>query len=167
MTTELSPTYVFNTHTEAEDAIRSLGRSGFDMKKLSLIGKGYHSEEYPVGFYSAGDKIKSWGKTGAFWGGIWGLLISPAVFLIPGLGLLAMAGPVVLTLAGGIEGAVLVGGVSALGAALTEIGIPKKQIIKYETALKVDKYVLLVHGNAQDIARVSSVLGVQEEQPVS
>jgi len=158
MTIENSPTYIFNTHDEAEDAIRALSRSGIDMKKLSLIGKGYHSEEYPVGFYTVGDKIKTWGKTGAFWGAIWGLLISPAVFLIPGVGLLAMAGPIVATLIGGIEGAVLVGGVSALGAAMSQFGIHKSDIIKYESALKVDKYVLLVHGDAADLAKVGSVL---------
>ena len=65
-----SSLFVFDTHTAAEEAIRTLGKSGFDMKKLSLVGKGYHSEEKPMGFYTAGDRIKSWGGTGAFWGGI-------------------------------------------------------------------------------------------------
>jgi hypothetical protein len=40
---------VFNTHAEADSAIRSLSKSGFDVKKLSLVGKGYHSEERPIG----------------------------------------------------------------------------------------------------------------------
>ncbi len=158
MSKENSPVYIFNTHVEAEEAIHALSRAGFDVKKLSLVGKGYHTEEHPVGFYTAGDRIKSWGSAGAFWGGIWGLLLAPAVFFLPGLGLLAMAGPVVATLVGALEGAVVVGGLSALGAALTQIGIPKDQVIKYETALKVDKYVLMVHGNAEDLAKVSSVL---------
>ena len=91
-----SPFYVFNTHVEAEDAIQTLSRSGFEMKMLSLVGKGYHTEEHPLGFYTAGDKIKTWGGAGAFWGSIWGLLRGPAVFFLPGLGLVAMAGPVVL-----------------------------------------------------------------------
>ena len=34
----------------------------------------YHSEENVVGFYNAGDRMMYWGKTGAFWGGLWGLL---------------------------------------------------------------------------------------------
>ena len=158
MENEISPAYVFNTHTEAEEAIQTLGQSGFDVKKLSLIGKGYHSEEHPLGFYTVGDKIKSWGGMGAFWGGIWGLLLAPAVFILPGLGLVAMAGPVVASLVGFLEGAVLVGGASALGAALTQIGVPKNKVVKYETALKVDKYVLLVHGNAEDQEAVHAVL---------
>ena len=152
------PFYVFNTHVEAENAIQTLSRSGFDVKKLSLIGKGYHTEEHPLGFYTSGDKIKTWGGMGAFWGGIWGLLLGPAVFFLPGLGLLAMAGPVVVTLVGVLEGAAVVGGLSALGAALTQIGVPKDQVIKYETALKVDKYILMVHGSTEDAEKVRAVL---------
>jgi hypothetical protein len=158
MEKNIQPCYVFNTHTEAESAIQQLNRSGFDVKKLSLVGKGYHSEEHPLGFYTTGDRIKAWGGTGAFWGGIWGLLMAPAVFFLPGLGLVAMAGPVVTALIGALEGAMVVGGLSALGAALTQIGVPKDQVIKYETALKVDKYVLMVHGSDEDQAKVRSVI---------
>ena len=154
-----TPIYLFNTHEEADAAIHSLNHSGFDVKKLSLIGKGYHSEEHAIGFYTAGDRIRSWGGAGAFWGGIWGLLLAPAVFFLPGLGLLALAGPVVAALVGALEGAVLVGGVSALGAALMQLGVPRDQIIKYETAIKVDKYVLLVHGNVEEAAKARAILG--------
>jgi hypothetical protein len=150
--------FVFDTHAAAENAIRTLGQSGFDMQKLSLVGKGYHSEEKPMGFYTAGDRIKAWGGTGAFWGGIWGLLLAPAVFVLPGLGMVGMAGPLVATLVGALEGAVVVGGLSALGAALTQVGVPKDQVIKYEAALKVDKYLLVVHGSAQDQDKARAVL---------
>ena len=153
-----SPFFVFDTHVAAEGAIRTLGQSGFDMKKLSLVGKGYHSEEKPMGFYTAGDRIKAWGGTGAFWGGIWGMLLAPAVFVLPGLGVIGMAGPLVATLVGALEGAVVGGGLSALGAALTQVGVPKDQVIKYEAALKVDKYLLVVHGSAEDQEKARSVL---------
>ena len=152
------PFYVFNTHVEAEEAIRLLGKSGFDVQKLSLVGKGYHSEEHPVGFYSAGDRIKSWGGNGAFWGGLWGLLFGPAVFFLPGLGLVAMAGPFVAALVSALEGAVVVGGMSALGAALTQSGVPKDDVIKYETALKVDKYVLMIYGDTDEVAKARATL---------
>jgi hypothetical protein len=154
--------YVFNTHVEAEDAIRTLSNSGFDMKKLSIVGKGYHSEEHPVGFYTTGDRVKSWGGIGAFWGGIWGLLLAPGIFFFPGLGLLAMAGPLVTTLVAALEGAVVVGGLSAFGAALTEVGVPKDQVIKYETALKADKYIMVVHGSSEDAAKVCSALSASK-----
>jgi len=153
-----SACYVFDTHTAAEEAIRTLGQGGFDLKKLSLLGKGYHSEEKPMGFYTTGDKIKTWGGRGAFWGGIWGLLMAPAVFVLPGLGLVGLAGPFVTTLVGALEGAAVVGSLSALGAALTQIGVPDDQVIKYEAALKVDKYLLMVHGGTDDQAKAKDLL---------
>lgn len=150
--------FVFDTHTSAEAAIRTLGQASFDMHKLSLVGKGYHSEEKPMGFYTTGDRIKAWGGTGAFWGSIWGLLLAPAVFVLPGLGMLGLAGPIAAALVGALEGAVVVGGLSALGAALTQIGVPQDEVIKFEAALKVDKYLLVVHGSAQDQQQARSLL---------
>ncbi len=150
---------VSNSHSEADAAIRSLNSSGFDVKKLSLIGKGYHSEEHPIGFYTAADKMRAWGGVGAFWGGIWGLILAPAAFVLPGVGILAMGGPVVAALFAALEGAVLLGGASAIGAALTTIGIPKNLIVKYETALKAEKYVLILHGDPTEVAKARSVVG--------
>ncbi|MGV8919783.1 MAG: hypothetical protein ACOH2R_18600 [Pseudomonas sp.] len=158
MTAQSSYTYIFNTHAEAETAIRSLSKSSFDVKKLSIVGKGYHSEEHPMGFYTVGDRMKTWGSMGVFWGSIWGLLAAPAVFFLPGLGVIALAGPFVTMLVGALEGAAVVGGLSALGAAFMSIGASKDDVIKYDTALKADKYVLIVHGSADDIAHARSVL---------
>lgn len=153
-----APIFIYKTHKQAEEAVRLLMTSGFDPKELSLIGKGYHNEQHPVGFYTAGDRIKSWGGAGAFWGGLWGLLFAPAVFFFPGLGLVAMAGPFVSMLVGVLEGAVLVGGVSAIGAALIQLGVAKDQVVKYENALTVDSYVLMVHSNAAEARKARELL---------
>lgn len=150
--------HVYDTHTEAEEAIRKLERTGFDIKKLSIIGKGYHTEEHPVGFYGLADRVKTWGALGAFWGMIWGLLVVPGVFFLPGFGIIAMAGPVVASLITALEGAAVVGGLPSLGAALTYWGIPKEHAIKYETALKSDKYLLIVHGTPEDISQAQEAL---------
>jgi hypothetical protein len=116
---------IYPTHQEAEAAIKELGRSGFDMKKLSIVGKDYHTDEQVIGYCTTGDRMMAWGKYGAFWGGVWGLFLGGALFLIPGLGPVLMAGPVVAAIVSGLEGAALVGGVSALVAALVSLGIPK------------------------------------------
>lgn len=150
--------FIYNTHAEAEQAIRTLDRAGFNIKQLPIIGKGYHSEEHPVGFYTTGEKIKTWGGVGAFWGGLWGLLFAPAVFLLPGVGLVAMAGPIVTTLVSAVEGAVVVGGISALAAALSKLGVKKEDAVEYESALKADKYVLLVHGSAAEHDKAQTIL---------
>jgi hypothetical protein len=41
---------VYDNHDSADDAVRALGKAGFNMKELSVIGKGYHSEEQVGGF---------------------------------------------------------------------------------------------------------------------
>ena len=91
---------VYDAHREAEEAVRELERSGFDMQKLSIVGKDYQTEEEVVGYYTTGDRMKAWGKTGVFWGGIWGMLFGSAFFFIPGIGPLLAAGP----LSGGLLG---------------------------------------------------------------
>ncbi|MGF6774808.1 putative membrane protein [Paraburkholderia sp. GAS199] len=148
----------FTSHADADEAVKELNRNGFDMTKLSVVGKGYHSEEHAIGFYSVGDRIRSWGATGAFWGGIWGLLLAPAVFLVPGLGLVGLAGPVVAAVVSALEGAVIGGGVTALGAALAELGVPKDDAVKYETAIRANGFLLIVHGTSEDVEQARAIL---------
>ncbi|MGB9435790.1 MAG: general stress protein [Candidatus Acidiferrum sp.] len=134
---------VYPNHASAEAAVKELQKSGFDLKKLSIVGREYHSEEHVVGYYNAGDRMKYWGKLGLFWGGIWGLLFGAAFFAVPGIGPVLVAGPLVSWIVGALESAVVVGGVSAIGAGLYSIGIPKDSILKYETALKANSFLLV------------------------
>jgi uncharacterized membrane protein len=137
---------VYDSHDEAERAVKALQRAGVDMKSLSIAGRGTHTDEHVIGCYNTGDRMKYWGKVGAFWGGFWGLLFGSALFAIPGIGPVLVAGPLVSWIVAALEGAVVIGGVSALGAGLVSIGIPKDSVINYETALKTDKFLLIVHG---------------------
>ncbi len=158
MSRENSVVAVYHTHTEADQAVKELQRGGVDLHKLSIVGKGYHTDEQVVGYYNTGDRMKYWGKVGAFWGGFWGLLFGSALFIIPGLGPILAAGPVVAWIVAGLEGAVEVGALGALGAGLFSIGIPKDSIVKYETALKTDQFLLIVHGTAAEVARARDII---------
>ena len=149
---------VYNSHVEAEAGIKELQKAGFAMKKLSIVGKDYHSDESVVGYYNTGDRMKYWGKLGAFWGGIWSLLFGSAFFMIPGFGPILVAGPLVAWLVGALEGAVVVGGLSAIGAALYSIGIPKDSVVKYETAIKAGKYIIVAHGTADEVANAKKII---------
>lgn len=149
---------VFDNHQDAENAVKELQKSGYDMKKLSVVGKDYHTEESVVGYYNTGDRMAVWGKFGLFWGWIWGLLFGSAFFLVPGLGPVMVAGPLVAWIIGALESAVVVGGLSALGGALASIGIPEDSVIRYETALKVDKFILMVHGSVQEVEKAKNIL---------
>lgn len=158
MNDEESLLWVASTHAQADTAIRALHQAGIDLRKLSLIGKGYHSEEHPLGFYNVGERMRTWGGIGAFWGGLWGLLLAPVVFALPGVGVVALAGPVVSALFGALEGAVTVGALAAVSAALSSIGVAKDEIIRYSHALTADNYVLLMHGDAFEVAKARRAL---------
>jgi hypothetical protein len=149
---------IYPSHTAAEAAIKELQKAGFDLKKLSILGRDYHTDEHVVGYYNVGDRMKVWGKTGAFWGGVWGLFFGSAFFWVPGLGPLLVAGPLVSWIVGALEGAVVVGGLSAIGASLFSLGIPKDSILQYEIDLKAGKFVLLAHGSVEDAARAKDIL---------
>jgi hypothetical protein len=149
---------IYNTHPEAETAVNALQRASFDVKRLSVVGKDYHTDEQVVGYYNAGDRMKHWGKLGALWGGLWGLLFGAAFFWVPGLGPLLVAGPLAASIVAALESAVVVGGLSVLGAALYSIGIPKDSVVRYETAIKADKYLLVAHGTDAEIAKAREIL---------
>jgi uncharacterized membrane protein len=150
---------VFADHSAAEAAVKKLAASGFDMKNLSLVGKGYHSDEKVVGFYNAGDRIKFWGSRGAFWGGFWGLLFGALFMTIPIVGHVVVLGYLATVAIAGIENAAIVGGLSALGAALYSVGIPKDSVLKYETAVKADSFLVMARGTPEEVARGKALLG--------
>lgn len=149
---------VYDLHSQAEAAVKALQRGGFDMTKISILGKDYHTEEHVVGFLNAGDRAKIFGKLGAFWGGLMGVLFGSALMFIPVVGHVVVLGPLAATLFSGLQGAVLVGGISALAGALMSVGIPKDSVLRYETALKADKFMLVVHGDAQEIDKARELL---------
>jgi uncharacterized membrane protein len=144
---------LYDEHTRAENAVKALQRAGFDMKKTSIIGKDYESEEQIIGFLNAGDRAKFVGKYGAFWGGLMGVLFGSAPMFVAIMGHIVILGPLAAMIVGAVQGAVVVGGVSALAGALTSIGIPKDSVLRYETALQANKFILVVHGDNQEISR--------------
>lgn len=149
---------VYDSHSQAEEAVRKLSKAGFDMKTISILGKDYHSEEHVVGYFNAGDRAKFFGKLGAFWGGMAGILFGSALMFVPVVGHIVVLGPIAATIAAGLQGAVVGGGVSALAGALSSLGLPKDSVLRYETAVKADKFLVIVHGGSADTLRAREVL---------
>jgi hypothetical protein len=150
---------VFDDHIAAEAAVKKLIAAGFEMNKLSVVGKGYHSEEKVVGFYNVGERVKFWGLRGAFWGGLWGLFFGGLFVTVPGLGPVVILGYLAAMALGAVENAIVVGGLSALGAALYSIGVPRNSIVQYENAMKADGFMVMAHGTADEVARAKAILG--------
>jgi uncharacterized membrane protein len=161
---EYSVVAVLDTHLEAEQAVNRLQQNGIDLSKCSIVGKDNTSKDRVCAYYSSGSKISSWGKMGAFWGGVWGLLQGSGLFLIPGIGPVLIGGTFVSAMIGALEGAVVVGGLSALGAGFYNIGIPSESIAGYETAVKGDRFIVIVHGNTSEVASAKNILKVFAEK---
>jgi hypothetical protein len=149
---------VYAQHSDAENAINLLGKGDFNIKNLAIVGQGYHTDDQVVGYYTTGDRMKHWGKNGAFWGSLWGLLVGSAFFVIPGVGPVVVAGAAVAWIVGALEGAVVVGGLSALGAALYSIGVRKDSALKYESSIKAGKFLLVAHGTAEEAEAARRIL---------
>lgn len=150
---------VFADHQGADAAVKQLTAAGISIKDLSVIGKGYHTDEKAVGFFNAGDRVKFWGLRGAFWGGMWGLFFGGLFLTIPIVGHVVVLGYLATVLVSGVENAILVGGLSALGAAIYSMGVPKDSVLQYETAIKADNFLVMAHGTPAEVERAKSILG--------
>ena len=148
---------IYNTHTEAEAAVHELEAAGTDMKQLSIVGKDYRTEDHVVGYYNTGGNLKYWGRLGAFWAAMWKLLVEEAFFWIPGVGPILVGGPLVSSIVNTLEGS-KANGLTVLGYALHTMGLPKSSVVNYESALKANKFLLVVHGNNGEALKACDTL---------
>jgi hypothetical protein len=149
---------VFATHAAAETAVKALAGSGFAFDHISVVGKGFHSEEKVVGFYNIGDRVKFWGSRGAFWGGLWGLFFGGLFLTIPVVGHVVILGYLATIIIGAVENAIVVGGLSAIGAALFSIGVPKDSVLRYETDMQADHFLVIAHGTVEETSGARRIL---------
>jgi uncharacterized membrane protein len=160
-------TATFDTHQEAESAVKRLSEAGFEMKDLTVLGLDYHTEERPIGFVNTGTRMVAFGKYGAFWGGLWGLMFGSALLFIPGVGHVILAGWLASSLVGAAEGVVAGGALGALGAALFTAGIPKDSIVKYETDIKAGKFLVIARGDNYGMEMARDIFGNHVEKTLA
>ena len=116
---------IYHDHGAAEQAVRRLHEEGFAMADLSIIGRDFQVSEEPVGFVSAGDYAKAGAGTGAWFGGLFGLMVGAAAVLVPGVGPVVVAGPLAAALMAGLEGAIAGTALGGLAGALVGWGVPQ------------------------------------------
>jgi len=149
---------IFTDHDAVEAAVKRLNVAGFDITRLSVIGKGYHADEYVVGFYNQGDRMRLWGKRGAFWGSLWSLFSGGVFLTLPMIGTVIVLGYLATAVISVVEGTAVVGGVSAIAVVLYDLGIPRDRVIEYETAIDADAFLVLAHDTPSRIALAKSIL---------
>ncbi len=149
---------IFPDHLAAEAAVKKLTAGGIAIKSLTIVGKGYHTEEKVTGFYNTGDRVKFWGSRGAYWGGLWGLFFGGVFLTAPVVGPVFVLGYLTAALISALEGAVVIGGLGALGAALSSIGVPVNSVLQYETAIAADSFLVMAHGPANEVSHAKAIL---------
>jgi hypothetical protein len=157
---------IFVEHSAAERAVNELRQWNPDIRRLSILGRDCHNQDSTIGFYTMGEQIRYWGKMGAFWADFWTLLVGGGLFIVPGIGLVVVAGPVGVWIIDALEGAIFVGGVTALGAGLVSLGMPRDKVSKYETSIKAGKLLLISQGTVEEVNRTRSILQIAEAEEV-
>ena len=149
---------VYPDHDSAEAAVRRLIKEGFSMKDVSIVGRDFQVNEEPIGFVSARDFIGAGAGTGAWVGGLFGLLVGAAFLVLPGVGPVIVAGPLSAALLGGLEGALAGAAIGAVSGALIGMGVPKDQALKYEAQVKAGKFLVIVRGAPEQVERARALL---------
>jgi tetrahydromethanopterin S-methyltransferase subunit G len=158
---------VYPDHPAAEHAVRLLHESGFALADLSIVGRDFQTSEEPVGFVSAGDYATAGAKTGAWFGGLFGLVVGAAFLVLPGVGPVIVAGPLSAAVVAGLEGALAGTALGSLAGALVGWGVPKERALKYETQVKGGKFLVIVRGNTEVISRARTLLDEHSSDHIS
>ncbi len=159
---------IFEHKNHAIAALENLIENDFPPDQLSLLQKngGFGDDILGLSYSSTEERVKAWGKQGMFWGGIWGLLASTnGMFIIPGLGVLLAAGPIVSALGGALSASTIIGGTLAgaavlaeLASALHEIGIPKEHLDEIHRHIEVGKLLLVLHCHPKEQAKYALLM---------
>jgi hypothetical protein len=146
---------VYKTHMEAEAAVRKLAAAAIPVNSISIVGRNYETREDVVGYFNPGDAALTGAGQGAWFGGLFGLMLGAfGFFIFPAVGTLIVLGP----LSGFIAGAVGGAGIGALVSALVAAGIPHDQALKYRDRLQAGEFVVVVHGGAGNATLAHEVL---------
>jgi hypothetical protein len=167
---------VYDDETRAQRAVERLSEEGFAMDMLSVLGRAHPSGDDVLGIYytSMGARMEAWAKQGVLWGALWGLLTgAAAMFVLPGLGPVLAAGPIVeaviSVLGGGVVGAAVgsaVGGAAMTGAAaathlatvMHRMGVPQDQLDHLHQAIEEGHYVLLLREASAQVQPWQAIL---------
>jgi len=145
----------YPNHPEAEAAVRRLIDGGIPVTTISIIGRNYETTEEVQGFYSPADAALAGAGSGAWLGGLFGLMLGTfGFFVFPAIGSLIVLGPLSGLIAGAIGGA----GVGALIRGLTAAGVPKDDAVKYQVRLQAGEFLVVVHGGNEESLRAHQIL---------
>jgi len=152
----------FREEETVQRVLDRLIKDDFPLDQISLLARVGSTGDDPLGVYytNVEERVRGWGKLGAIWGGVLGGMVG--LFIMPGLGPLMIAGPLIE----GLLGAGLGGALGAGGAALSEIsvaihrmGIPAEKLQEIEGHIESGYYVLALIVDQGQAAKWELLIG--------
>ncbi|WP_297484966.1 general stress protein [Sulfurimonas sp.] len=150
---------VYDSYDSAAKSVDTLIDGGVLKKYISVIGKGEQKTQDGFEFNKNRENAIFWGEQGAFWGGLWGLLMGGILFWTPGVGPILATGQILTAIAGMTGGAVMFGAAGAMTAWLVDLGIEKSLAVKYGEMIKDDHILVIVHGSEDAVKIAKKALG--------
>ncbi|HHW00929.1 MAG TPA: hypothetical protein GXX36_15440 [Clostridiaceae bacterium] len=146
---------IFRDRDNAEKAARQIKEQGFRTEDISIIARqeGEGDKGVTATMKAGGpvnDNISDGVISGGILGGLAGLLIGAGSMVVPGLGIVAAAGPITGLLAGAATGGI-VGG-------LVDLGIPEKRGQAYEHDIRAGKILFSMKAEEDKIDSIASIL---------
>ncbi|MDQ2086029.1 hypothetical protein RBH29_06195 [Herbivorax sp. ANBcel31] len=150
---------IFNNQDNAQKAAEQLKEQGLRTDDISIVAR--KGDEEQKGNMTMGkddgegnemknDNISDGVVTGGILGGAAGLLIGAGSMVVPGLGIIAAAGPVTGLLSGAVTGGIV--------GSLVDLGIPENRSKKYEEDIKEGKILFSMKTDEDKIDEISSIL---------
>lgn len=146
----------FDNYSSAESAANQIKQNGFETNDISILAKD-SDDESPESFHNSSsdsspihDNISDGVVSGTVLGSLAGLLVGIGTVVVPGLGVIAAAGPIVGLISGAVTGGV-VGG-------LVDLGIPEDDSMAYENEIKNGRILLSMRCEDDSISNISEIL---------
>lgn len=152
---------VFSSQDNAQRAAEQIKDQGLRTDDISIVAKQSDGEsngnikmQQDTGIGNSmevkNDNISDGVVTGGILGGAAGLLIGAGSMVIPGLGIIAAAGPITGLLSGAVTGGIV--------GSLIDLGIPEKRSEKYEADIKEGKILFSMKSDEDKIDEISTIL---------
>ena len=149
---------IYSNPDQVQEVLIELNEHGFDLKRVSIVGKAYRDQKELVAYYKQGDKLKCWGERSEFWNGLRGMLREWVQFSSPGAGVLLVVGSIAVWVVAVLDNSAIFFGMSALGATLYSMGLARDRVQDCEEALRNGSYLLIVHGPAQEVMKAKRII---------
>lgn len=162
---------VFSSHSQAENALNELSRSGFEMSQVSIVARDADKLEQSDRIGStnvqdadgdddtlADEGLKTGATAGGVVGGLTGLLVGLGTLAIPGVGPIMLAGATATAIATSLAGGAIGAAAGGMVGSLVGLGIPEDRAQDYHDRVVRGEYLVIIDGTEAEIARSGEIL---------